>query len=182
MQLETYFLLPSVIDLNITAVPVIFSFTEFAIVESAHIDEQADEFKNLNLSDDQKSQIKSIYQSTRQQMDAVLTAEQKAQLEPIVEPEQKFDLNLSDDQKSQVKSIHESIHEKIAVVLTAEQKTQLQIARKQHRKANLTLTSAQKSELKTIYENEKSQLNAILTPEQKQEHEQQPKTHSQPSN
>jgi len=38
-------------------------------------------FDKLNLTDAQKEQIKQIQEETRQKIDAVLTADQKAQLE-----------------------------------------------------------------------------------------------------
>lgn len=65
--------------------------------------------QKLNLSDDQKANIKPILQDQMQQMKAVRT-----------------DSSLSEEQKrAKIKSIHDSSHDRINAVLTPEQQAKL---------------------------------------------------------
>ncbi len=107
----------------------------------------------LNLTEEQQAQIEQIHQNTRSQIDAILTEEQKAQLQRDREnrgprddngprdgngprggdkdqgmpPRPPFDsLNLTDAQRSQIETIMRSAKEQMDAVLTPEQLQKLQ--------------------------------------------------------
>lgn len=97
---------------------------------------------NLNLSDDQKAQLKQIRESTRSQIESILTPEQKAQLDAAKQQRQPgqrgqkargiwASLNLTADQKAQIKTIRQDAKQKMDAVLTAEQRQQLEQSRQQ---------------------------------------------------
>jgi periplasmic protein CpxP/Spy len=92
---------------------------------------------NLNLTADQKAQLKQIRESTRSQIDAVLTQEQREQLAAAKQQRQQgqqgqktrgmwASLNLTADQKAKVKAIRQDAKQKMDAVLTAEQRQQLE--------------------------------------------------------
>lgn len=83
------------------------------------------------LTDAQKQQIQQIHQSTRQQMDAVLTSEQREQIRTAREQRQRPNLNLSDDQKARMRTIREDAKRRMEAVLTPEQRQQLEQMRQQ---------------------------------------------------
>lgn len=102
----------------------------------------------LNLTEAQKAQLKQIRQSTRSQMDAILTPEQKAQLnaakqqrqqrqsgeqrQPGQKPRDKWAaLNLTADQKARIQAVRQDAKQKMDAVLTAEQRQQLEQRRQQ---------------------------------------------------
>jgi len=93
-------------------------------------------WKKLNLSDDQKQQLKTIHANTKQQMQAVLTDDQRAQLAAAKQSGNHKgvwkSLNLTPDQKQQIRSIHKSSREQILAVLTPDQRTQLQQMKAAH--------------------------------------------------
>ncbi|MBW4579064.1 MAG: hypothetical protein KME42_05740 [Tildeniella nuda ZEHNDER 1965/U140] len=97
---------------------------------------------NLNLTDDQKAQLKQIRESTRSQIESILTPEQKAQLDAAKQQRQSgqrgqkvrgmwASLNLTADQKAQIKTIRQDAKQKMDAVLTAEQRQQLEQSRQQ---------------------------------------------------
>ena len=90
----------------------------------------------LNLTPEQQEQMQRIKQSQREQMDNILTAEQKARLETAranrENPRQVFEsLNLTDEQKAQMEEVRRASKEQMDAILTAEQRQQLQ----QHRQS-----------------------------------------------
>ncbi len=87
----------------------------------------------LNLTADQKAQIKQIHQSERQQIDALLTQEQKQQMSTARQQHQKPTLNLTDAQKTQMKAIRQAAQSQIKAILTAEQQQKLDTLRQQWR-------------------------------------------------
>lgn len=107
---------------------------------------------DLNLTEAQKAQMKQIRESTRAQIEAVLTEEQKAQLQSARQqrqanrqqgqtarqPGQKrggmfANLNLSEEQRTRIRSIREESRRQMDAVLTAEQRQMLQEKRQQMR-------------------------------------------------
>ncbi len=100
----------------------------------------------LNLTSDQQAQMEQIHQNTRSQIDNILTAEQKAQLEAAranrgtARPEghrgmpgQRFDsLNLTADQRSQIESVRSAAKEQMDAILTPEQRQQMEQHRQEH--------------------------------------------------
>ncbi|PZU99334.1 MAG: hypothetical protein DCE90_02125 [Pseudanabaena sp.] len=86
-------------------------------------------WKNLNLTEAQKTQMKSIRESAKTRREAVLTAEQRA---VIAQARQSGDrkgvknsLNLTEAQKQQMKAIMQDTKTQIENVLTPEQKQQI---------------------------------------------------------
>lgn len=88
----------------------------------------------LNLTAEQQQKIQQIKQSERDQMDKILTAEQKARLERARQnrenPRQVFEsLNLTEQQKAQMDAVRRATKEQMDAILTAEQRQQME----QHR-------------------------------------------------
>jgi protein CpxP len=110
--------------------------------------------KALNLSADQKAQMQQIHQETQAQIEQVLTAEQRQQLEAAKAQRQATraerqaartqgqrqarpqgatrerkgpfaDLNLSADQKTRIQAIRQAARQRMEAVLTPEQRQQL---------------------------------------------------------
>lgn len=94
---------------------------------------QAGFANRLGLTDAQRSQIEQIRSASRQQMDAVLTSEQKEQLRLARQQRQKPNLNLSEQQKARIAAIRQDTKNKMDAVLTAQQKQQLQQLHQQRR-------------------------------------------------
>jgi len=141
----------------------------------------------LNLSDDQKSQIKQIRENARTQMENLLTAEQKQQLQTAIAqgkplPEALESLHLTEAQQTQEREIMKSSHEQMQGILTAEQQQKLQEFRQSHQGAHgfmgqippeiaqkLNLTEDQQAKLQQIRESARTQMENLLTAEQKQQ-------------
>ena len=80
----------------------------------------------LNLTEAQSTQIEAIRSDARSQMEAVLTAEQRATLgEGEANRRAWKSLDLTDEQREQMRAIHEASHEQINALLTEEQRQQL---------------------------------------------------------
>ncbi|MDB9510878.1 hypothetical protein PN499_06765 [Kamptonema animale CS-326] len=121
--------LPGVIALIIAAAPVIPAFTNNAVAADAQPGRAGGaraKSNQLNLTDAQKAQMKQIRESSRQQMDAIFTPEQKEQLRTARQQRQKPNLNLSEAQKAQLKAIRENTKSQMDAIMTAEQKQKLQ--------------------------------------------------------
>ncbi len=97
----------------------------------------------LNLSDQQKKQMKEIQEDTRRQMQAILTPQQQEQLKTTMQNHQAGQahqgrnsamaaLNLSDEQKAKMKEIMQAQKTRMEAVLTTAQKQQLEQMRQQH--------------------------------------------------
>ncbi|WP_251960421.1 Spy/CpxP family protein refolding chaperone [Nostoc commune] len=103
-------------------------------------------WKDLNLTDAQKTQIQTIRRDSRTKFEAVLTPEQKAKLEAAKQARQAqrqagqgqrqpgqrrgkggfADLNLTEAQKTQMRQIRESEKQQIQAVFTPEQRQKLE--------------------------------------------------------
>jgi protein CpxP len=140
---KAWFLVPGTLALILAATPMISGFNNPAIADEAQTGEwhHGGFWQKLNLTDDQKAQIKQIRDSAKQQLDTVFTADQKAQLQQARTQHIKPTLNLTDDQKAQLKQIHSSIESQINAVLTPEQQQQLQQLRSQHNQRHLQHSS-----------------------------------------
>jgi len=98
----------------------------------------------LNLTDDQKAQLKTIKESTRAAIDQVLTDDQKQQLQQMKAQAQTlrqqgqkpqkgmFSLKLTDDQKAKIQEIHRSARKQMEAVLTPDQLKQLHQGGRHH--------------------------------------------------
>ncbi len=130
MKLKASFLLPGLIALTLAVSPVIASFSP-ALADSAQTGGYGgrhgmeDRFENLNLTDAQKTQMKQIFESSRQQESAVFTADQQAQLAAARANHTRPNITLSADQKAQLKQIHESVRSQFEAILTPDQLQQL---------------------------------------------------------
>ncbi|MEO0520294.1 MAG: Spy/CpxP family protein refolding chaperone [Cyanobacteria bacterium P01_A01_bin.116] len=90
--------------------------------------------EQLNLTDAQSAEIETIRTSTRTQMEALLTTEQRATLESSDDTQGRRawrQLDLSDTQKEQMRALREASHEQIQGVLTEEQRQQLEDMRQE---------------------------------------------------
>jgi Spy/CpxP family protein refolding chaperone len=103
----------------------------------------------LNLSDAQKQQMRQIKEETRAQIEAVLTSEQRAQMETMKQNRQgqngqrqarqgqgrrggmMASLNLTSEQQARIKEIMQSQKARMDQVLTAEQRQQMEQMRSQ---------------------------------------------------
>lgn len=99
---------------------------------------------NLNLTADQKAQIEAIHQNTRAEMSKILTAEQKAKLQTMMQsagersramagekppqPMSMAELNLSAQQEQSLRQLRQQERQQIMNILTAEQREKLQQA------------------------------------------------------
>jgi len=95
--------------------------------------------KKLNLTDTQKTQIKSIHESAKARRQNVFTAEQKAILAKARESREgkgvRKQLNLTDAQKQQLRAIGEDTKTQVKAILTPEQQQQM-AQNKQQRQQN----------------------------------------------
>jgi protein CpxP len=94
--------------------------------------------RELDLTSEQQSQIAQISQNSRQEIDRILTSEQKSQLQSAIASGQKpreamKSLNLTSEQKQKMKAVRRSQREKIASILTPEQKQKLRANRQSRR-------------------------------------------------
>ena len=134
--------------LVLAAVPFVMGGLGFAVSKQAVADQptllaqdssqpnvqrkgRGNKFEQLGLSAEQQTRIQQIKQSSRQQMDTVLTAEQKQLLQTAKEQRQRPNLNLTEDQKARMQAIKESSKTQIDAVLTAEQRQKLQELKQQ---------------------------------------------------
>ncbi|MEH2193342.1 MAG: P pilus assembly/Cpx signaling pathway, periplasmic inhibitor/zinc-resistance associated protein [Nostoc sp.] len=111
-------------------------------------------WKDLNLTDAQKTQIQAIRRDSRTKFETVLTPEQKAKLEATKQARRaEWQARKAQGQTGQ---------------------GQRQAGERQHKGhfAELNLTEAQKTQMREIKESEKQQIQAVLTPEQRQKLEQ----------
>ena len=87
-------------------------------------------WKELNLTDTQKQQLKTIRANTRQQMQSILTDEQRAKLESAGQSGDRKEvmksLNLTDAQKQQMRDIRKKSREQTLAILTPEQRSKFE--------------------------------------------------------
>ncbi|WP_216351461.1 hypothetical protein [Leptolyngbya sp. 'hensonii'] len=137
--MKSFSLLSGAIALMLTAAPLLPVFTNPAMAGPGRGNHQEQIMKNLNLSEDQKARIKAIREEAKSKMEAVLTEQQKQQLQQAKlnrqngQKGQRPQLNLSEDQKARMKAIREETKTKMEAVLTEQQKQQLQQMREQRR-------------------------------------------------
>jgi len=119
--------------------------------------------ERLNLTDAQRQQLQAIRENSRRQIEAVLTADQRQQLET---------------RRAEMERRREEFAN-----LMPEQRQQLRRERREQRGgpsgpgrgsrwapfADLNLTDSQRQQIRTIMENARMQSEAVLTPEQRQQ-------------
>lgn len=161
---------------GIAALGLSLSTIPFALSQSnpGNTPAKPDKFSRLNLTPDQQSRIDALRSAERQQIESILTAEQRSQLGNNSQNggygrRMWKDLNLTDAQKQQIKQIKTSTKTQIDSILTAEQRQQLQQMKGGRGKLyqTLNLTSEQQARLKTIKDTTRQQIESVLTAEQK---------------
>jgi Spy/CpxP family protein refolding chaperone len=143
-KIKLFPLLAGAIALSVSLAPILPALAQSPESSTPTEQNRMPRHRNwLNLTPDQQAQMEQIRQNTRSQIDAILTAEQRAQLQREREnrgtPQAgehrgmrhlPFDsLNLTDEQRSQIETVMRSSREQMDAILTPEQRQQLQ----QHR-------------------------------------------------
>jgi len=140
MKLKNLSLIAGAIALSLSATPFIVNAQQIAQTPTQVKPAHNGPFERLGLTDAQKTQIKEIRSNSRAQMEAILTPEQKQQLETAKQAHQ--------GQPRQERGQGE---------------------RGKKGWASLNLTPEQKTKMREIKESEKNQIQAILTPQQQQQ-------------
>lgn len=127
MKTKVFPLLSGVFALLLATAPIIPLFTQTALADTGTTQRSRGEgkFAKLNLTDDQKTQLQKIHESTRQQLDGIFTSEQKEQMKTARQEHQKPDLNLTEEQKEKINAVRTEAKTQIDAVLTPEQRQQL---------------------------------------------------------
>ncbi len=133
-------------------------------------------FERLSgITDAQKTQLQQIYSASRQQIEAIPSAEQKARMEAIRnDAKSKMDAVLTAEQRQQLAQSPSGGQRgrglpKISG-LTDAQKTQMREIRSASRQQmDTVLSNEQKAQIKAIRNDAKSKMDAVLTAEQRQQ-------------
>jgi periplasmic protein CpxP/Spy len=132
------------------------------------------------ITEAQKAQLQQIHAASRQQMEAIPTAEQKARIEAIRnDARSKMEAVLTPEQRQQLSTSPPTGGErkghgfpKISG-LTDAQKTQMKAIRSAtHQQMDAVLTTEQKAKMEAIRNDTKTKVDAVLTAQQRQELEQ----------
>lgn len=154
MKIKLMPLLAGVISLSVVATPFLVKAqangSNQPVPTQSNKDRHGGKWNKLNLSDAQKAELKKIHDETRTQMQAVLTAEQQAQLKTMMESRQR---ERSQGQKPEAGQARQG-------------------RGKKNLWASLNLTEAQQAKMKAIKDAQKSRIQAVFTPEQKQQMQQ----------
>ncbi|KAM3092326.1 hypothetical protein ACKFKG_22990 [Phormidesmis sp. 146-35] len=130
------FLLPGAIALILAATPIVAVHAQNSA--PAPTGERMQNKNRLNLSADQKAKMKAIRETTRTQIDGVLTDAQRTQLQSEQGQGMKRgrglrSLNLSADQKARIKTIMEAARRDREAILTPAQLEQMRQFQSQRR-------------------------------------------------
>jgi len=157
MKLKTLSLIAGTLALTLIATPfAVQAQQDSSSPQPGKEWHKKDKFQQLNLSSDQKAQIKKIHDDTRNQIQAVLTRKQQDQLKAAM-AERKAQRQQRQAQRQQ---------------------GQGQEGQEQHREgrgkkgdifASLNLSEKQKDDIKKIRESAKQQIQAVLTREQQEQ-------------
>jgi len=126
MKMKALSFLPGALMLMLAASPMLPSFTHAANAQTPNRGGREMKADQLGLTDTQKAQLKQIRESTRQQVDALLTTEQKEQLRVAKQQRQRPKLTLTEEQKTKMKAIRQAAKAQMDAVYTPEQKQKLQ--------------------------------------------------------
>ncbi|MBW4569002.1 MAG: P pilus assembly/Cpx signaling pathway, periplasmic inhibitor/zinc-resistance associated protein [Tolypothrix carrinoi HA7290-LM1] len=141
MKLKSLSLIAAAIALSLSATPFVVNAQKISQTPTQVKPARNGPFERLGLSEEQKTKIKEIRRNSRAQMEAILTPEQKQQLQAAKQarqgqpPEQRnqgqrpkrgfASLNLTEEQKTKMREIRESEKNQIQAILTPEQQQQL---------------------------------------------------------
>jgi periplasmic protein CpxP/Spy len=161
-QVKVFSLLAGAIALSVPLVSTLPAFAQSTTPPAPTQQEHMRRPNFLNLTSEQQAQVEEIRQDTRSQIDAILTEEQRAQLQrerdsrgarpggdqgmprpdagqrprPSADqgmPHSPFaSLNLTAEQQSQIEAVMRSSRERMDAILTSEQRQQLQQHLQQH--------------------------------------------------
>lgn len=132
MTMNRFRWLPGAIALVLSSAVALPTFAQPAQEPTPSTQQRPNRMKNrLNLTDVQKTQLRQIRESTRTQIEGVLTQEQKAQYDTAKQQRQKpreiwRSLNLTAEQRSQIQAIQQSAKQQMEGVLTPDQLQQMQ--------------------------------------------------------
>jgi periplasmic protein CpxP/Spy len=140
MKLKNLSLIAGAFALCLSATPFIVNAQQIAQTPTQVKPPHNGPFERLGLSEEQKTKIKEIHRNSRTQMEAILTPEQKQQLEAAKQaregqPRQPrgqgerpkkglASLNLTEDQKTKMREIRKSEKNQIQAILTPQQQQQ----------------------------------------------------------
>lgn len=135
--------------------------------------------EDLNLTSQQQTELDTLKENARTQVDAILTEDQLAALGDTTGKERRQamrSLDISEQQRTQLRAVREDSRAAVDEILTDEQQTQLQAMRNERgdRQKNrreqmaqeLNLTSEQQTELEAIKDSARTQVEGILTEDQ----------------
>ncbi|GAA6619875.1 Spy/CpxP family protein refolding chaperone [Scytonema sp. NUACC26] len=111
-------------------------------VAQAQTEQTKGPWQQLGLTDAQKTQLQEIRRNTREEINKILTEEQRTQLRNAMQNQSARrggrkrmmdSLNLSDEQKTQMREVKRSQWAQMEAILTEEQKAQLKKYREERR-------------------------------------------------
>jgi putative peptidoglycan lipid II flippase len=133
---------------------------------------------NLGLTPEQKIQVEELKQAKFEQIQAVLTPDQRQAFQEIEmqrpSRQRRHGINLSADQKAELTAIRQENMNRFSSILTPTQKVQLQQGGNWEkgisigRMEKLHLSPDQKERIAQLWEEDRQQRDAVLTPEQYQ--------------
>jgi Spy/CpxP family protein refolding chaperone len=133
-------MLAGAVALTVVATPLVVNAqantSNQPLLAQANRQDRQSKWDNLNLSEEQKQQLRQIQEETRAQMQALLTPEQQEQFKTAMQNRQgsrsgKTALNLSEEQKAQMRQIMEAKKSRMQAILTPAQQQQLEQMRQQ---------------------------------------------------
>ena len=132
MNIKALLLIPGAIALSLAALPMM---PVSAQMQGAPMPTEMPRGMNrLNLTDAQKAQMKQLREETKARIEAILTPEQRAQMQSAQPGPgggkkrggQWKNMNLTEAQKQQMQQIREETKQKMEAILTPEQKAMMQ--------------------------------------------------------
>lgn len=136
MNKKIALLIPGALALAVSLMPLVPAFSQESGSRSEIVAQRRGGKPDLNLTEQQRQQMRQIREETRAQIEAVLTPEQRAKLEAAREQRQNprevmASLNLTEQQRAQMRTIREESKRKMDAVLTEQQRQQLEQMRQQ---------------------------------------------------
>ncbi|MEB3247815.1 MAG: hypothetical protein ACKN9E_08070 [Microcystaceae cyanobacterium] len=80
----------------------------------------------INLSDAQKAQLQKVQQETDQKIGAILTAEQKKEIQTARQEKRQPKITLTQQQEQQIQAVRQNTEAQVAKILTKDQIEQIQ--------------------------------------------------------
>lgn len=131
-------MLAGALALTLTSAPLVVKADSPSGVTVAQA-QKPEKWQNLNLTPEQRTRMAEIRTQTRAQMEAVLTPQQREQLNAATQESGQrrrgafANLNLTPEQQAQIRQIRQSAKSQMRSVLTPEQQQQLQQMRENRR-------------------------------------------------